>query len=120
MNESRIHLLGNGISDCQKAKIAAQNVTIAELTEALQAERVENENMVKWYMEQIPGLVATMLGDALAAQGKELAPPPAEEPCRDCGNVGHHGIRCPRTGAMIPDGDYSAAGSEPDVDTETA
>lgn len=45
------------------------------IAEAVQAERVENEQMVKWYMMQIPELVAKMLGDALAANGLVMQGP---------------------------------------------
>lgn len=25
--------------------------------------------------------------------------------CRDCGNIGYHGVRCPQTAGYIPDGE---------------
>lgn len=62
--------------------------TIAE--QIITAERVEYERMVHWYMEQIPGLVAKMLGDALALNGLVFKGPVdvAEVPAPDAGQSG--------------------------------
>lgn len=73
--ESRLHILGNGLTPRQKKNMGQLNVTLDEMNEAFSSERIENENMVKWYMQQIPGLVAKMLGDALAVNGLTMAPP---------------------------------------------
>lgn len=74
-DESRIQLLNNGLSDRQKKRLGAQNVTLDEVNQAFVAEREENERMVKWYMHQLPELVAKMLADALQANGLNLLPP---------------------------------------------
>ncbi len=92
MDESRLHLLDNGLSPRQKKNVGSQNATLAELHTALAAERVENEKMVKWYCMQLPELVARMVTDALAANGLTLRPPgweqldPKPEPEREPAN----------------------------------
>lgn len=50
------------------------------VAEVLAFERQQNEQMVQWYMRQIPGLVAQMLGDAFAANGLTFAPPALVKP----------------------------------------
>lgn len=66
MSENRIHLLGNGIRPKQKKNVESQNITVGEVSAAFEAERVENEKMVKWYMLQVPELVERMVQDAVA------------------------------------------------------
>lgn len=53
----------------------------ADQVKALMAEeRDETEKMVKWYMAQIPELVATMLAQAFIAHGLTLQTPPKDNP----------------------------------------
>lgn len=75
MSESRIQLLNNGATPKQKAKVASHNATIGELNDALAAERIENEKMVRFYLEQVPELVARMIADCLKANGLQMLPP---------------------------------------------
>lgn len=77
MSESRIHLLGNGIPERQKAKLAAQNVTVGEVEQAILAVREENRAMVEFYMRQVPDLFLRMIADFATAQGWEIKPPAA-------------------------------------------
>lgn len=75
MMSDRIHLLNNGLPPRQKKNVASQNATLGEVNDALMAERVENENMVKWYMDQVPEKVATMVAQILAANGITMKGP---------------------------------------------
>lgn len=76
MNESRIHLLNNGRSPAKKSgDLITRGQADEMIRQAVQLEREENERMVQWYMRQFPGLVAKMVGDALAANGLTLQPP---------------------------------------------
>lgn len=79
-DDSRIHLLNNGISDRQKKKVGAQNATLDELAALGNQLRLDTQaetiTVCEHYMSQIPELVAHMLGDAFAAHGIVLQPPP--------------------------------------------
>lgn len=99
----RIHVLSNGRSPAKKS---GDFITRGEAEAMVLEERAENEQMVKWYMRQLPELVAKMLGDALAVNGLVMQPPKAPEPeiaCAVCGNVDYHAVGCTREGAAIPD-----------------
>lgn len=65
-------LLTNGRAPANKD---GDLITRKQAREMVEAERAENEKMVKWYMNQIPGLVAQMLGDALAVNGLVMKAP---------------------------------------------
>ncbi len=82
--ESRIALLGNGLDQRQKKKLGAQNATLDEVKQALVDERPEIEEMVKWYMRQVPGLMAHMMAGMLAdfatQNGLTFVPPAASVP----------------------------------------
>lgn len=80
MSESRIHLLNNGRAPLNKK---GDLITRGQAEQMVLAERAENERMVQWYMQQIPELVAKMLGDALVANGLTMHGPetaPTTEP----------------------------------------
>lgn len=49
------------------------------VAEAIQRERVEYEKMVKWYIMQVPELVAKMVWDAMAANGLTMQGPQVPE-----------------------------------------
>ncbi len=75
-------VLTNGRSPSNKDGDLITRKQAREMVEsAVMAERVENEKMVKWYMNQIPELVARMLGDALAVNGLVMkGPEPVTSP----------------------------------------
>lgn len=107
-DESRIHLLDNGLSDRQKKRLGGLNVSVAELRQALLDEREENEKMVKWYCLQIPELVAKMVSDALAANGLTMLPPgwaaPTQSDDQPTGTPAKE-ARCLRCAAIVPESD---------------
>lgn len=73
----RIHVLNNGRSPAKKS---GDFITRGEAEAMVLAERAENEKMVRWYLTQLPELVAKMLGDALAVNGLVMKAPESVGP----------------------------------------
>lgn len=65
-SESRIHLMGNGLSPRQQQKTAAQNVTVGEVNDALERQATELQAMFGFYMRQVPTLMQQMMAGMLA------------------------------------------------------
>lgn len=76
MSDSRILSLSNGLPDRQKARLAAQNVTVGEVNDALERQAAEYDAMVKHYLAQVPDLVARMIVDFMRVQGMEIKAAP--------------------------------------------
>lgn len=89
---------------------AEQMVTDA-VNAAVQRERAENEQMVKWYMMQIPELVAKMLGDALAANGLEMkGPQEASNPAGHAAAQDDTAFRAQHADETLPTADEGGSG----------
>lgn len=109
-DESRLHLLNNGATDRQKKKVASQNATVGEVNEAIQRLQDESERMVRWYVTQLPELVARMVADAMIANKLTEFPP---QPVWDVYRAAGH------TAESDPDG-HSAQAAVSATDDPTA
>lgn len=66
------------------------------------------DGMIQHYMKQIPGLVATMLADALKANGMEMKGPKLGVVCDICGAPEQEASPCGKCAALIRDGHNAA------------